>query len=519
MGANTKISSFTEIQTVEDSAYFNFVYNDVNYKMRVDSFLNSRNLLGKIEQDGAATGTPILDITGATYKIRNLESGKGILTSVSAENGATIEHNFTQDATGTAIVSDIADASPTFRSLVEGEGVSLTESGDSIEIEFTGIPTDVVIVNTQTDFPPAVSGVITLADDTAYQISGDVDIGTDRIAPGDDSVIYGTDSAVSSLTYTGSNTMFEGSTEAFKITKITLSCPSAQLFDIDSASGFGVFQLINSTVAECAIGGAFANLAAVQMTDVAFDSVTTEGFTFNGSFVVFVGTRNLFNIDTGTFFNLTGSTFTSGWSLETCFCTLAAGTTFLDGNASSGNIGADALGTLFNTRFSGAGAPLGSNITVDDARWQFFGNDAIQDSRADGLLSLNANATATTITISTTPVLIAGTWTVERAAQFTGTTAGRLTYKGVKNVVVPVTASLTAQPVSGTNKTLTYHLYKNGADIGNADQSNNIDAGDPKNTSLVWQLELEQDDYLELYVSNDTDTINVVVNKAIFRVN
>jgi hypothetical protein len=518
MGANRKISELNAITAWADSDVFTIVKNGVNVKMTKANLVAGLGVTGSIVQDGASTGTPVLDTQGTVNNIRNIEDGKGILSSVSAENGLTLEHNFTQDATGTPIVSDINDASPTFRSLVEGEGVDITVSGDAITIEFEGIPSDVVVVNEKADLPAAVSGTITLSDDTAYLISGDIDLGTDNLAPGDNCVVYGTDSAVGSLTYSGTDPMFEGDTENFKITKLTLSCASQQLFALSSLSGNGVFQFVNSTVSACGTVGTVADMQAFQLTDVAFNSVTVDGLTFQGAFAVFVGTRNTFAITAGTMFDLGTATFSAGWTLESCFANLGAGTYFLDGLASSGNIGSDALGTLFNTRFSGTGTPL-NTVTVNDSRWQFFGNDAIQDSRADGLLSLNSNVTETVITVASTPVLIAGTWVVERESQFTGTTGGRLTYNGVKDVALPIDGSFTAAPVSGVNKAFTFHLYKNGVDVGNADQPNQGDAGDKVNTSLKWQLTLQTGDYLECYVSNDTDTVNLLVEKAIFRIN
>ena len=43
-------------------------------------------------------------------------------------------------------------------------------------------------------------------------------------------------------------------------------------------------------------------------------------------------------------------------------------------------------------------------------------------------------------------------------------------------------------------------------------------ATDPKNTAVLWQENLSENDYVELYVANDTDTVNLVVESAILRV-
>lgn len=132
-----KQSDFTAQTTILAGSYLGFFANGYNYKITYDNFLGGLGVTGSIAQDGAVTGTPVLDIQGAVNYIRNLEDGSGIVTSVSAENGITIAHNFTVNTTGEPLMQDISAASPMFVSLVGGTGIAVETVGDTIEISST----------------------------------------------------------------------------------------------------------------------------------------------------------------------------------------------------------------------------------------------------------------------------------------------------------------------------------------------------------------------------------------------
>lgn len=132
-----KQSDFTAQTTILAGSYLGFFANGYNYKITYDNFLSGLGVTGSIAQDGAVTGTPVLDIQGTVNYIRNLEDGSGIVTNVSAENGITIAHNFTVNTTGEPLMQDISAASPMFVSLVGGTGIAVATVGDTIEISST----------------------------------------------------------------------------------------------------------------------------------------------------------------------------------------------------------------------------------------------------------------------------------------------------------------------------------------------------------------------------------------------
>jgi hypothetical protein len=519
MTTGRKISSFNSTTALASANTITLLVDGANVNISVADFAAALGLTGTMSQLGDPTGTPILTKVGLDNQIRNLENGPGVKASVSPEGGALLEHTFTQDAVSVPITVGLGASSPTFVSFQAGDGIRLSLIDTHIEINATGIATsqNVIIVNELSDFPSPSVGVITLADNTYYLISGTVALGTNTITAGVNSVIGGSDSSVSILTYTGTGTMFTSTADNFKITKVTAICTDGTLLDISSTGG-GVFQMINMTVPTVDTIGTITDMAAIQLTDVAFNDIATNGILFAGNFGALFGERNLFNITAGKVIDLGTSIFQGKFSMDASFSDLAAGTVFLSGLVDSGNMAAGVLGTLLNMSFTGAGDPL-ENITVNDALWQFSLNDDIADTRPDGLLSFNTNVAETVIAVIGTPVLIAGTWETQSTSQFTGTAGGRLTYNGGKDTTIPVTLSLTGGPVSGTNIPITYHLYKNGSPVTGASQGNTISSTAARNTSLPWQITMTSTDYLEVFVSNDSTTANVLVIDAIFRIN
>ncbi len=137
-----KKSEFVQQSTVLANSYLDYVVNGTNYKIAYNDFVTGLGVTGTIVQEGAVTGTAILDVDGTINQIRNLENGPGIVTSVSAENGAKISHNFTANTDGLPILLNTTAASPTIASIVAGSGISVQAVNDS-GIEITSIADEI----------------------------------------------------------------------------------------------------------------------------------------------------------------------------------------------------------------------------------------------------------------------------------------------------------------------------------------------------------------------------------------
>lgn len=509
-----KISQFVAQTSIPSDAQFTFISNNVNYRIAISDFQSSIGVTGTIEQAGNVLATPVLNVAGSVNKIRNLEDGPGVKTSVSPENGITIEHNFQSDSTGVEIVDDLTLASPKFRSLIAGSGINVSQSNGTIQIGLSATPasTKTVIVNQLSDFPSPVAGVITLADNTEYAIQNDIST-SNRFVVGDNTVLSGSDSAVVTITYTGAGTMFTSVNSTWKIRDLTVSCASGTMLDY-SGSGVEILQIIDSTIVADTLG-TISGFVGMHVDDVIVNT-TTDGLTFSGTCGVMLIEALLVTAAAGTVLDLNTAVLDS-LSIDNCFVTLNGSSVFLDGAAASANIASGGLGTVHNCRFFGAGTPV-QTIVYNDIRWQFLINDDIQDTHSDSLLSLVANATVTTITAANTPVLIAGTWNLEHASKFTQTAAGRSTYAGIKDIHVDFTASFSAEPVTGTNKTIGFYIAINGTEVSNSEAKSVISAGGAKRTTVVWRVAISTGDYIEAFVENETDTTDILVSDAVLRI-
>jgi hypothetical protein len=136
-----------------------------------------------------------------------------------------------------------------------------------------------------------------------------------------------------------------------------------------------------------------------------------------------------------------------------------------------------------------------------------------------GQVYMQGNSTATVIASTATPVLVAGTWTVDLSTNATCTTAGRITYTGTTTQILKINAALSLDPASGSNQNLQVYLYKNGAAIAGSRMEAKINSGEHKEVSLVYQISMATNDYIEIYVQNSTATNNITVSRAVLSIN
>ena len=76
-----KQSDFTQQNSILSGSYLGFFANGYNYKISYSNFLSGLGVTGTIVQDGAVSGTPVLDVQGTVNNIRNIEDGSGIVTA------------------------------------------------------------------------------------------------------------------------------------------------------------------------------------------------------------------------------------------------------------------------------------------------------------------------------------------------------------------------------------------------------------------------------------------------------
>lgn len=477
-------------------------------------------------------GTTANDRTGDTWRGAMIKANDNFTELFPLANNALSKTL----APAQSVVSDV-----NFLGAIQKSGIDLITTVDALSkttgsaqtvigsVDFTGgllvdgvlvvQPTKQVVVNALADLPTPAAGIITLADDTQYLQGNSFSLGTNEVVMGDNCAFDGIDSVAVTLTYIGTADMFTITNKRARISNLTISCASGRVVNFSDNTDT-IFRMHDCSVS-CATFGLFdstgTNGSTTRFTNVSPSAITSGGCTLTGGWNTWLWEISSSVITGGTMFNFGTATF-DAIALDLNLINLGAGTTFISGAASSANINAGGTAIVTRSLTSGTGTIL-ATITVDDALWNFFHNDDIADTRPDGLLSLQANATATVIAVAGTPVLVAGTWVVERASQFTGTTAGRLTYDGGKNATLPDTGSFTVEPVSGGAVNISIEIAINGVVVPNSKRTANTSAGNPVSITAPWQEVLSTTDFVEWFVTNEDTTVNILVSSAISRVN
>ena len=517
-----KISEFVVVNSFENTDYVNIIRNNTNFAVPFSAYAPALGAIGTINVVGG-TGSPVLDQPDAvTNDIRNLEDGYAIRTSISAQNGIRLDHNFTQDAVGVPLVDNLSTLSPTFPSVLAGAGMQINRLGDVLTFTATGDPlpaTAVVAINSITDFPADVLGAITLEDDTVYVISNQIVTALEFVM-GVRTTIIGWSPLGPLFEYTGTGTMFTGVDADSVFINLRLSATNGKVFDFTRTTGFNGVIIDNVAIQACDSVGTFNAELAVGIRNLIVIFAASNGINFTGSgqsisiidFAILSFSATFVAIDFGV-------SVTDNIVIVDLIANAPAGAIGIKGAANDANIASTGFASVSNSAFIGDITPLSGISVPNDVQWQFSNNQGIEDTMADALLSMQSNAVSTVIVTQSVGVLLAGTWTIEQEAQATSTTAGRVTYNGKKTVRVPVTLSVTIAPVSGGTQTMGVMIALNGVAIPNSLKTASAASGSVASITLPWQLTLVEGDYVEAFATNESGTTNVLASTAILRLN
>ena len=381
-----------------------------------------------------------------------------------------------------------------------------------------------VIINLKSDLPPAVAGVIQLQDQKIYIFGSGFSLGTDRINLGVNNVVTADNPLSSPLEYTGTGTMFTGVDVNFTIRDIFLDCPNGQIFDLSSGAAGNFFLMQLCITLSCNKYATVDNLRTIDWSDSSALSAH-DGVTITGT-----GNWNIYSISK--FSLITSSTSFIGMDFDASVHNAleisnfivrgVPGSIGIKGLPASGNVVSGELATVGNSDFTG-GITILDGILYSDIRWAFLNNTAIPNSFSDSLSSLSGNTTETVIVAPSTDgsnaVKVAGTWVNENSVHFTVDSTGKTTYIKEIATSIPVTLSAGIKPASGNNTLLTAYLAFNG--VVNLKTGVQVNAGSTRPSALtcIWQFPFAITDFIEVYVENNSNTVNIIVDSAIVRVN
>ena len=400
------------------------------------------------------------------------------------------------------------------------EGTILSGGVDILNVlaDIAGTPqtSDIVFVHSKSDLPTATSGgVITLADSVTYYFTTHIDLSGDRLLGGANTTILGGSSENCSVTSSGLL-----STEYLFTSQYTTPIRHITFKDVTNAISINDGLSGAQPIALDWTGVNFSGCTQNAFFGPIDNFIFSKGAILGGGSITFDGSAGTVGIDNSIF---TGSgaaynilEFTPNSAITRRFRIIyssfvAFGST-IGINVNDGiSIPIDSY-ILDTCNFTGGSTYLsgiGDIATTNEPR--FVNNKGIENTAAIGNYFTSDNTTATTFSAVAAPTTILATTSANDINQKFVHTGNRLTYVGElqKGFEVQAVASFTG---AGQNKLIGLYVAKNGVILPDSEMYATTD-GTNKAQSISIQTitRLVNNDYIEVWIENDTDTTSVVV--------
>lgn len=524
MGCKTIVEQLADAlgtNSVSNTDTIAIVVNNTLYRVTVADFITAMGLSGAITGINGGSATPILKGTAPNYEIRGIVGASGITCSVNGNDSVDIAASLANaggSGDGSEVIVNPASSTIAFRRIKAGNGIQITQESNRLIIDNTevAVTNQTVIVSELSDFPTAVSGVITLQDDKDYLVVNNITT-SNRFVLGSNTVLRAVDPYTVTLGYTGTGNMFTCVDGNQSIKEIQINCPNGSFADSNNTTGNLLLRWIRFAAVKN-MGNLDKQIIGIY--NLFLTLFTGSGFTTDSLVSARLTVQNVTCLQsTGsgmTFIDLNGSTYNSLDIENVSFLNTISGQTFLSGSAAGANLTAGTIGFLSKLNIQGDMAAL-DTISSNDAGWDFTDCNKIKDTDPHGLTYLSAPAT-TTIVAASTPVIVNGTFTEKEVQVYETNSNGRVTYKGRRDKFARIDITIALEPSSGTNKNIEVSIFKNGTKITETAVVRVISAGSAGIVSIDWAETLQTNDFIEVAVANNTDTVNVQVNQLLLRV-
>ena len=372
-------------------------------------------------------------------------------------------------------------------------------------------PDNVVVINSESNFPAPSGGTIQLEDDKNYKIGKSFST-SNRFIAGANNSITSDNINGPTITYTGTGDMFTGVDVNFDMHDITLVAATAnQVFNFSEVGGGNLKVVTMRTVGitTCPKFGTFDNMRSLDVSDTnsadADDGVTIVG----AGWLVLSLTKFALISTSPTFIGLDmGSSVHQNIEGANLFFIAPSGGIGIKGLAGSANLLVDNIADITNSTFGGGMTAL-DTITIEDKRWEFQSNSGLSNSTkaVDAYLS-----TLQLVTIATQSVfqVIGGTnFLSDVSSRFTITTAGVATYISEIDSCFIVTITGTLDKVAGGADVLAMRVAKGGTSIAKSQAQ--TQSADPTSVVSHAIVTLTNGDTIEPMIANNTTAGNVDV--------
>ncbi len=373
--------------------------------------------------------------------------------------------------------------------------------------------TKIEFIDKLEDFPEPVSGVITLVDNQTYFITTTVDLQGNRIVAGQNTTIIGGSSENCVLKSTGlsASTALLSSSWSLPMRNITLTHGTALNLDATGNSNQAIDWFgVNFT--NCATVGLVKSYSNFIMTDCAL--LSSANMTFDGS----IGTVGF---DQCLFSGLAGqttlnfpSTLTITRRIRVIYSSFVAfgGATAIYVDPAITLPGPETY-ILITINFSGGATYVGG--LDHTSNFSLFQNcKGISNSAEIGQMYFSNNATPNNIATQGVFEKIEGTTTASSVNEKFSHSNNRLTYTGGITRDFVVTASCSANSVVTAAANITVRLAKNDITIAESEsQATTSQSGRNENFYCQTIVSLSQNDYIELFIANNTTANSLLVTE------
>jgi hypothetical protein len=371
-----------------------------------------------------------------------------------------------------------------------------------------------VLVNTKSDFPSAISGVITLLDNVTYFITQTVDLTGARIVCGNNTVLIGGSSENCIIKSTGLSSSTALISSSYSLPMRNLSITHDKALNLDATG--------NSTAALDWFGVNFVNCQTVGTIKSYSNFIMSDCALLNSANMTFDGTIGTVGFNQCLFSGIAGQTILNFPSTLTItrrirviyssFVAFGGATAIYVDPAVTFSGGAENY-ILISVNFSG-GATYTGGITYTSNFALFQNCKGLTNTASIGLMSFTNNATENTIATQGVFEKIEGTTTASSTNQKFTHTNNRLTYSGGITKEFIVTALVSANSVTTPSANITVRIAKNGTTIADSEsQSTTSAAGRNENFFCQTIVQLATNDYIEMFISNNTSANNLLATE------
>lgn len=525
------------------STYPNYAYNPANRMAFGETFVppndtgsvvqfgsgsNTRNMLFAFSKTGVNTSffgndgnqmmlgsestRPITFRIGLNYSAQNImASGTEYMriTTTGVGIGTTTPGARLEVASGTANASGLKFTNMNSTSPVTASAATLgVDASGNVVVSgsSSNVRANHVLVRSASDFPAAVGGVITLVAGTTYEINGTITL-TNKIDP-NGCYIIGVNGLTDKLVYTpASGELFTGTHGAtIKLLTLTAASAGARLFNIDAASANLNFIVQNCYILGCNNIGLIKGFGGTVYFETVAYFFNTNGITYENNTNLVLSTQLWDKTNSNTYEKLVGTfniiQITGGdramQAINTPTAIDVSGVTSL------------VTGELKMVLFNGTGTNVNGTFSN---KWEVeaFGLTTEKDDVATGNFYVSTTAT-TVIASANIPVKAAGTTTAVNLFRVSSPANNRLTYTGTKTRRFQITGALTATAGAIFGAYFTFSIAKNGTILPESKQKVRIiNNTDQVSVVLSCTVSLAANDYIEVWVENNTDATNIIL--------